>query len=175
MRTRINKTCFSALRRFPSTKHKQHNQVCTHSSDWSYIITLHLNMWQYFAVLCNHTIIWGLMQNYHDRINISDSVTNMHWLVTECEGMITVHPVWSLFYHILISKGIRAHNHVCALNSVRWENSKSELSTVQLPPGNSTSSVQTFDTNVLKWDTGLSVMAHCSCSMTSINTDTKKV
>lgn len=89
--------------------------------------------------------------------------------------MITVHSAWSAFYHILISKGIRAHNHVCAFNSVRLENSKSELSTAQLPFGNSTSSVETFDTNVLKWDMGLSVMAHYSCSMTIINTDTKKV
>jgi len=67
--------------------------------------------------------------------------------------MITVQPAWSEFYRILISKGIRAHNHARALNSMRLENSKSELSNVQLPFGNSTSSVQTLDT-VLKWDIG---------------------
>jgi hypothetical protein len=46
--------------------------------------------------------------------------------------MITVHPVWSAFYHILISKGIREHNHVFAVNSVKLENSKAELSIIQL-------------------------------------------
>jgi len=180
MSTRLNKICFSSLRRFSSTKNKKHNYVCTQSSDWSYIITLHLDTWQYF--LCYVSIplqeVWckTITTEYLRFSNCSNTaVTNMHWLVTECEGMITVHPAWSAFCHILISKGIWAHNHVCALNFVRLENSKSLLSTVQLPFGNSTTSVQTFDTNVLQWDIGLSVMTHCSCGMTVINTDTKKV
>jgi hypothetical protein len=48
---------------------------------------------------------------------------------------------------------------MCVLNFVRLENCNSKLSTVQLPFGNSTSSVQTFDTNVLKWGARLSVMS----------------
>jgi len=157
------------------------NSITTYaqSSDWSYMITLHLNTWQYFCAMYPYhyrRFDAKLSQQYLRFSNCSNTaVTNMHWLVTECEGMITVHAAWSAFYCTLISKGIRAHNHVHALNSVRLENSKSNLSTVQLPFGNSTSSVQTFDTNVLQWDIGLSVMAHCSCSMTVINTDTKKV